>query len=651
MVRMSCLLLLIMAGLGHATAMPYGLSDPCGLVTIGIDLEGQIRFSVTFKGMPIVKDCPISMTIADGQVLGKDARLVSSATKDVDQILSAEVPVKNARIRDLFKELTLDFDGGYGLVIRAYPDAVAYRWTIARKGPFKVTNEGLTLHFTQDHGVYFPEEESLLSHSERTYRYLRLTQIGARQFCSLPALIDIQGGPKVAITESDLLDYPGMYMKGTAGQALEAMFPAVAIKEQQVDDRTVRVTERADYIASTSGPRAFPWRVLIIAAKDSDLITNETVYKLASPCRLADTSWIRPGKVAWDWWNANNLYGVDFRAGVNTQTYKYYIDFAAKYGIEYVILDEGWYPLGNLLANAKDMDIEEIFRYAKQKGVGIILWTTWKTLDDQLEPAMERFSRLGAVGVKVDFMQRDDQWMVNYYQKIAEEAAKRHFLVDFHGAYKPTGLRRTYPNVITREGVKGLEHNKWSRDITPEHNVTIPFIRMLAGPMDYTPGAMLNAQQSEFAICFNRPMSQGTRCHQLAMYVVYESPLQMLADSPSNYLREPECLDFLAKVPTTWDQTICIDAKVADYLVVARRKGSDWYLGAMTDWTARDISIPLDFLGSGSYRAEIFQDGINADRVGIDYKRVVRTVTGKDTLTIHLAPGGGCAVRFAPEGK
>jgi len=350
--------------------------------------------------------------------------------------------------------------------------------------------------------------------------------------------------------------------------------------------------------------------------------------------------------VAWDWWNANNIYGVDFRAGVNTLTYKYYIDFAARYGIEYIILDEGWYPLGNLLVNAPDMDVDELFRYGKEKGVGIVLWVTWKTLEDQLEPALERFTKWGAAGIKVDFMQRDDQWMVNYYEKVAREAAKRHMLVDFHGAYKPTGLIRTYPNVITSEGVKGLENSKWSKDVTPEHDVTLPFIRMLAGPMDYTPGAMLNAQDKDFAASFNRPMSQGTRCHQLAMYVVYESPLQMLADNPSNYLREPECMEFLAGVPAVWDQTKALDAKVGDYVLVARRHGKDWYVGAMTDWTARTLTADLSFLGAGSYEAQIYQDGVNADRYAGDYKKTTRTVTAKDKIEVKLAPGGGWAARL-----
>ena len=367
------------------------------------------------------------------------------------------------------------------------------------------------------------------------------------------------------------------------------------------------------------------------------------VYKLAKPLQLTDTSWIKPGKVAWDWWNANNVYGVDFRAGINTETYKYYIDFAAKYGLEYIILDEGWYVLGDLMKVVEGMDMEALFRYAKSKNVGIIPWVIWKTLDDQLTEAMDQFEKWGAKGLKVDFMQRDDQWMVNYYDKIAKEGAKRHMLIDFHGSFKPTGLRRAYPNVITREGVRGLENCKWGTAANPEYNVTIPFIRMVAGPMDYTPGAMINAQKRDFQAIFNRPMSLGTRCHQLAMYVVYESPLQMLADSPSNYLKEPECMEFLAKVPTVWDETKVLDAKVADYLLIARKSGSEWYVGAMTDWTGRELTVDFSFLGPGQHSIEIYKDGINADRHGNDYKKETSKVSASDTMKIKLAPGGGWA--------
>jgi alpha-glucosidase len=634
-----------------AAAAPLQMVDPTGSIHVRVDVNDVITYSISYKGKPLIAPSAISMTLDDGLVMGKAARLASSDKAKVDRRLQSAVAVKSSTVADQYNELRMSFEGGYGLTFRLFPEAVAYHWTLGRRGPVKVMSEHAEFRFSQDHRIYFPEEESLLTHSERLYKVVRLSEIDPNRFCSMPALVDVNEGPKVAITEADLLDYPGMYLKGTASPGLVGLFPAVATKEVQERDRTVRVTERADYIAQTQGPRSFPWRVMVIAPRDADLLENQTVFKLASPSKMGDASWIRPGKVAWDWWNANNVYGVDFRAGVNTETYKTFIDFAAKYGIEYIILDEGWYPLGNLLAVSPGMDMDELFRYAKEKKVGIILWVVWKTLDDQLQPALDRFEKWGAAGIKVDFMQRDDQWMVNYYERIAQEAAKRHMLVDFHGAYKPTGLRRTYPNVITSEGVRGMENCKWSADITPEHDVTLPFIRMLAGPMDFTPGAMLNAQKKDFAISFDRPMSQGTRCHQLAMYVVFESPLQMLCDSPSNYLREPECMEFLAKVPSVWDATVALDAKVADYVVVAHRHGKEWYVGAMTDWTPRTLTVDLSFLGEGSYSASIYQDGINADRYAGDYKKIARTVTAKDNLSIQLAPGGGWAARLAPAGK
>jgi len=399
-------------------------------------------------------------------------------------------------------------------------------------------------------------------------------------------------------------------------------------------------------MARTRGTREFPWRVLVIAPRDAVLLESDIVYRLASETSMADTSWIRPGKVAWDWWNANNVYGVPFRAGVNTDTYKHYIDFAAAHGIEYVILDEGWYPLGDLLSVVPQMDLDAIAAHAREKKVGLILWVVWKTFDDQMAAALDKFEAWGVAGIKVDFMQREDQWMVNFYERVAREAAKRRLLVDFHGAYKPTGLSRTYPNVLTSEGVLGLEQSKWSDLASPENAVTFPFIRMLAGPVDYTPGAMTNATKADFKPIFNRPMSQGTRCHQLAMYVVYESPLQMLADSPSNYVREPESLAFLSAVPTVWDETRVVSAAVGEHILVARRSGREWYVGALTSWTPRDLEVDLSFLGAGTFDADLYRDGPNADRAGVDYVRETRAVTAADRLKVHLAPGGGFAARL-----
>jgi alpha-glucosidase len=352
--------------------------------------------------------------------------------------------------------------------------------------------------------------------------------------------------------------------------------------------------------------------------------------------------------VAWDWYNANNVFGVDFKAGVNTQTYKYFIDFASKYGIEYVILDEGWYKLGNVLDVVPEINVPELVAYGKQKKVDIILWVVWKTLADNMQGALDQYAKWGVKGVKVDFMQRDDQLLMKFYHDVARETAKRKMLLDLHGGQKSALLTRTWPNLITNEGVKGLENSKWSADVEPEHNVTLPFTRMFLGPMDFTPGAMLNADKKSFARVFDRPMALGTRCHQLAMYVVYESPLQMLADSPSNYLREPEAMEFLGPVPSVWDETRVLDGEIGDYVVVARRSGRDWYIGAMTDWTARELELDLSFLPQGELKMEAYQDGANVDRMAGDYKLVKSQVSRNARLKIRLAPGGGWAARIHP---
>ncbi len=624
------------------------LTSPDQSIAVTVDVGETLAYSVSVGGKTVLAPSKLSMTLSGNQVLGLKGELKKVTRRAVDELLRPVVKVKSETIRDQFNEMTLTFAGGYAVVFRAYDDAVAYRFVTERNGEMTVTDEQLEYRFADDYGLLFPEEDSMMTHQERLYVKTKLSDVSSDRFCSLPVLIEANGGPKMLITEADLLDYPGFYMKGAGGAAFEAQFPPVALEEDQKNDRDVAVSKTADYLAKTAGPRAFPWRVLIIAREDKDLLTNQTVYKLASPCELTDTSWIKPGRVAWDWWNYNNIYGVDFRAGVNTETYKYYIDFAADHGIEYIILDEGWYVLGDLLDISPGMDVEELFAYGKKKNVGIILWVVWKTLEDQMTEALDQFEKWGAKGIKVDFMQRDDQWMVNYYRRVAEEGAKRKLLVDFHGSYKPSGLRRMYPNVITREGVKGLENCKWSEDITPEHCVTLPFTRMVAGPMDFTPGAMVNAQPENFNAVFNRPMSMGTRCHQLGMYVIYESPLQMLADNPSNYLRETETMEFLSVVPTVWDESHALEAKVGDYVVMARRSGKEWYLGAMTDATARAFDLPLSFLGAGSYTAHIYQDGINADRYGSDYQKVTKTVTSKDTLKAVLATGGGWVARLVP---
>lgn len=642
--------LFITAAAGLLSAKEYSLFSPSKAVELKVAAGPSITYAVSFQGRPIVAPSSISMTLDGGRVLGREAKVRNEKRRAGNDVLKPIVWQKAASIPDKFNELMLEFVGNYTLIFRAYDDGVAYRFATSFPAPITVISEQAEFTFNRDYKVYFPEEESFQSHQERTFKYISLSEVTAKKFSSVPAVVDVESGPKIAITEADLEDYAGLWLTGAddSPTKLVGKFPACALKEEAKNDRDVPVTERAPYLAKTAGKRVFPWRVLMIAAKDGDLIESQMIYRLAKPS-AGDFSWVKPGKVAWDWWNDLNLRGVDFRAGVNTATYQYFIDFASANGIEYVILDEGWSKRGDLLSIVPAVDMEAILARAREKNVGIILWVTWKALNDQFAPAMEQFSKWGVKGLKVDFMQRDDQWMVNYYYKVAAEAAKRHFLIDFHGAYKPTGLYRTFPNVLTSEGVKGLEHSKWSRDITPEHDVTLPFTRMAAGPMDFTPGAMLNGGLRNFQIIYNQPMSQGTRCHQMAMYVVYESPLQMLCDAPTNYSREPECLAFLSKVPTVWDETRVLEAKMADYLLVARRSGTNWYVGAMTDAAPRELNLDLSFLDDRQHEMAIYQDGVNADRNGNDFALVRKTVTRADRLPLKLVGGGGWVAVISPK--
>ena len=636
----------------QAAVKPLTVASPNGLIVVSVTAGSDLRWSVDVGGKPVLLPSSIGLTLDGGRVIGVLPRVRATTTRTVDQVLRPVVRVKRAEVRDRFSERRIDFTGDYSLIIRAYDDGVAYRFVTKIPGDIEVRAEDASFRFAGDHLLYFPEETSFLSHQERSYKRLRIAEVGTR-FSSLPAIVETDG-PKIAITEADLFDYPGMDLTGgSEPNSLKGLFPYYPAKVELARDRDEKVVERESYMAKTAGTRDFPWRVLVVAAADTTLLDTDIVYRLASESRIGDTSWIKPGKVAWDWWNFNNIYGVPFRAGVNTDTYKHYIDFAAENGIEYVILDEGWYKLGDLMTQMPGIDMEAIADYARQKKVGLVMWVIWKTLDLQMAPALDQFEKWGVKGIKVDFMQREDQWMVRFYERTAREAAKRHLLVDFHGAYKPTGLYRTYPNVITSEGVLGLENNKWGDLASPDNAVTFPFMRMMAGPVDYTPGAMMNATKADFKPIFNRPMSQGTRCQQLAMYVVYESPLQMLADSPSNYRREPESLAFLAGVPTEWDETKVLSAAVGEYILVARRSGTTWYVGAMTNWSARDLDVALSFLGgpstalgAGGWEADIFRDGPNADRVAVDYAHDKRVVGSSDRLRIHLAPGGGWVARI-----
>ena len=632
-----------------AAQSSYDLRSPDNRIELRIRTARQLRYDVVLNGAGVLRDCPLSLDI-DHKKLGVEPKVLSAKEHSVDQMLEPAVHQKFAKIRENYKELRLEMDGGYAVVFRAYNEGTAYRFeTALPQAQVKVYGEEVHFNFPGVNTVvYFGQEDSFYSHNERHYVPMRTSEILPEFIATLPAVAEAAEGAKLAIAEADAEDYPGMWLRGTGGPGLMATFPPYPLKEVQTSDRDYKVVEAADYIAITSGTRTYPWRLVGITQRDGDLLTNELVWLLEKPSQVQDTSWIKPGMSTWDWWCAWNLYGVDFKAGINTATYKYYVDFAAKYGLPYVLLDDGWYKLGNLLEVAPDLNMEELTAYAKQKNIGILLWASWKTLDDQLIPALDLFAKWGVKGVKVDFMQRSDQVMMNFLYRASRETAKRKMLIDFHGDQKPASMTRTWPNLIGAEGVRGMEWSKWSWESEPKHNMTLPFTRMFLGPMDFTPGAMRNATRATFAPIGSQPMAMGTRCNQLAMYVVFDSPLGMMSDSPSNYLREQDALEFLTTVPTTWDDTKVLDAKMPEYALVARRNGKNWYFGAMSDWTARELVVDFSFLPEGTFSLDAFSDGVNADRNASDYKREKIQVTKATKLKIKLAPGGGWAARIVP---
>ena len=626
-------------------AQIYELSSPNGQLKIKVSADENLNWKVFLEEIEIVEGVKIGMNMDGKRSLGLSPKVKSSKTIQEEHFIEPVIANKDKVIPSRYSEMTLVMAENYSFVFRAYDDGVAYRFIDASKKTGKVEAEVMHLKFPEGTMAYFPKEESMYSHNERIYVKSYAQDFQKDDFCSLPVLFDT-GEANVLITEASLHDYPGMFLKYKENMDFEAVFPKFVLEaipdENNSPDRNQILSKKADYIAEVSGSRAYPWRVFMISDDDRTLVESNLVTQLSGQNKIEDTSWIKPGMVAWDWYNANNIYGVDFEAGLNTETYKYYVDFASDNGIEYVILDEGWTKsTTEILDWNPDIDLPELIEYSKKKNVGIILWVLWKPLNENLEEILKLYSGWGAVGIKVDFMQRNDQAMVKSYEAIAETAAKYKLLVDFHGAFKPAGMERVWPNIINYEGVKGNENNKWSADINPEHNLTIPFTRMAAGPMDFTPGAMVNKHSKNFMPSFFRPMGLGTRCHQLAMYVVYEAPLQMLCESPSRYRQEQETVDFITSIPTTWDETRVIEAAVSDYIVIARRKGEDWFLAAMTDDSPREFNIELDFLAEGAYDMEVFKDGVNARNYAEDYKREIKKVKRNDTLGLSLVGGGG----------
>ncbi len=626
------------------------VSSPDDKITLHVNIDGNISWTVKFNDQVIIEKALISMTLDKDRTIGFKPRLKKVKLESKQEIFKPQIAHKNAHIESEFKELTLLFKGDFQVVFRVYNDGVAYRFIDDHKKSKEVYAETMLLKFPDGASTYFPKEESMYSHNERIYLHKSLSELATNDFCSLPVMFESKE-VKVLFTEASLHDYPGMFLKKNDAGILEADFPKYVLEavanENSSPDRNQVIVKEADYLAKVNGSRAYPWRVFMISNDDRTFIESNLVTQLSGLSKISDASWIKPGKVAWDWYNENNIYGVDFEAGINTATYKYFIDFASENNIEYIILDEGWTKSTiNIMEPNPDVAVDELIAYGKAKNVGIILWVLWKPLDENMDKLLSLYSGWGAKGIKVDFMQRSDQYMVNSYEKIAAKAADYKLMVDYHGAFKPAGIERVWPNIVNYEGVKGNENNKWSRDITPEHNVTIPFIRMAAGPMDFTPGAMANAHAKNYAVSFSRPMAMGTRCHQLAMYVVYEAPLQMLCESPSRYKMEQESVDFISGIPTTWDETLVIEASVADYILLARTKDKQWFVGGMTDDSPRDFNLKLDFLGAGTYTMELMKDGINAERHAEDYIKDQIQVDQHTVIPIHMVSGGGWAAKI-----
>ena len=647
------LLLLTFVVTHQGWAQSYTLSSPNRKIQATILQEASISFELAHEGRLVLTDVAIGMDFGKGFRPNSVDQLQEA--REASQVETREMVIPNKRRTTTYSynELVLAFKD-MEVAFRLSDEGLAYRFvTLKGKKSTQVFDEKLDITFPEKSWSYFPKEKSLYSHYEQHYKYQPLDSVPTADFCALPVRFNVPGEVGVLITEADQFDYPGLFLEKNTSGGFKSKFSKYVLETSPLPSRPDRyevIEKEADYIAQITGKRSYPWRVFMVSDDDRDFVQNDLVMKLSRTSQISETSWIKPGKIAWDWYNANNLYGVDFESGINNDTYKYYIDFASKYGLEYVILDEGWTKTTtDVMASTPGIDIPELVAYAKSKNVDLILWLLWHPLDKQMDEILKLYSTWGVKGIKVDFMQRADQYMVSSYEQIAKTASKYKLLVDFHGAFKPAGLRSAYPNVMTYEGVMGNENNKWGKLITPEHNVTLPFTRMVAGPMDYTPGAMANAQQKNFNICFDRPMSQGTRCHQVAMYVVYESPLQMLCDAPSAYLKDEPTTAFISKIPAVWDETQVLHGKIGDYIAIARRSGDQWYIGAMTDWSARTLNIDLSFLDEGDYELQIIRDGINASKYAEDFSIVQTTANNKQTLTIQMAEGGGWAAILTPK--
>ena len=622
----------------------FELVSPNGEIKVSFNLSDKIYYSIDYNGDVLLKDNTLQLTLRN-QVLGENPKLRRQKRTSVDEQLTPIVPLKYAKVNNRYNQLLLTFKD-YSVEFRAFDDGVAYRFITSQKGAVEVMNEEFAINFPSDYLLHLQQPGGFHTAYEEPYTHVQSNAWKPEErIAVLPVLIDTQKDYKILISESDLADYPCMFLKGTGTNGAISVFPKAPFAFAENSDRSVKITQEADYIAKTKGTRNYPWRYFVISKNDKQLIENIMTYRLAEKNQLQDVSWIKPGQVSWEWWNDASPYGpdVNFVSGYNLETYKYYIDFASKFGIPYIIMDEGWAKSTRdpYTPNPK-VNLHELIRYGKEKNVGIVLWLTWLTVENNFD-LFKTFNEWGVKGLKIDFMDRSDQWMVNYYERVAREAAKHNLFVDFHGSFKPAGLEYKYPNVLSYEGVRGMEQ---MGGCYPDNSLYLPFMRNAVGPMDYTPGAMISMQPNVYRSERPNSASIGTRAYQLALFVVFESGLQMLADNPTLYYRNEDCTRFITQVPVTWDETVALEAKAGEYVIVAKRKGDKWFIGGITNngEKEREFTINLDFLNKDrSYRMTSFEDGINAGRQAMDYRCKSSQVKAGEQLTVKMVRNGGFA--------
>lgn len=617
------------------------LTSPDGKIKLEVSVGERLTYSAFLGDEAILKDCPLGLQVGE-ETFGVNPKLKSSKRTKVDETIRPAVPLKFAEVANKANQLTLSFKGGISVDFRAYDNGIAYRFVINKgKGQVEIVNEDMQLMLPTAFMAHISKTNSFNTSYENSYTHISTADYKAGdEMTYLPILLESPKGTKVLFSESDVRDYPHMFLNPIDGNGFSSIFPKSPETWEPRGDRGWKITKERNCIALTDAQRTLPWRFAVIGT-DATIAENQMEVVLAGQCELDDTSWIKPGQVNWDWWNHWTIWGVDFETGINNNTYKYIIDCASKYGVEYVLLDEGWNKrVQDPFTTRDDIDVKELVEYGAKKNVGIMLWLTWLTVEQNMD-VIPYYAKMGVKALKIDFMDHSDQWMVNYYEKIARECAKYKLLVDFHGSFKPAGLEQRWPNLVSYEGVRGLEQGGGCK---PENSIWLPFMRNAVGAMDFTPGSMQSAQPEDNRGTGSMPMGSGTRAYQMALYVCFESGVQMLADSPSRYLREDECTRFIASVPTTWDETRVLSAKAGDHYVVAKRKGSKWFIGAMTGNNAQDIEISLDFIGKNGHLT-YFQDGRNAHRIAVDYKRAEQDVTPQTKLRLHLVRNGGwCGV-------